>query len=116
MVLFLNSCGVDWTDADVNSVAKPILEIILLSFSKEHVGISTLGNQRPPVGRLETIVVAQERDYQQRMVEYPFSEHIGTSIVKTGPAVSILWVSVPVTLTLWAIGMLWLRRWRRRAG
>jgi protein kinase-like protein len=114
MVLFLNSCGVDWTDADVNSVAKPLLEIILLSFSKEHVGISTLGNQRPPVGRLETIVVAQERDYQQRMVEYPFSEHIGTSIVKSGPAVSILWVSVPVTLTLWAIGMLWLRR-RRRA-
>ncbi len=114
MVLFLNSCGVDWSDADINSVAKPLLDIILLSFSKEHVGTATWGNQRPPVGRLETIVAGQERDYQQRMIEYPFSEHIGTSIVKTGPAVSILWVGLPVMLTLWAIGMLWLRR-RRRA-
>ena len=38
------------------------------------------------------------------------AEGLGMSEGAVNPVVSILWVGVPVMLTLWAIGMLWLRR------
>jgi hypothetical protein len=114
MVQFLKDCGVAESESDYEYHGKALLDIVLYAAaSKTVAGGAASGNQRPPVGRLESIVVNQERDYQGRGEAYPFSDHVGTMATRFDPVVPILVVGAPVMLTIWLAGLWWLRRGRR---
>jgi len=114
MVQFLKDCGVAESESDHEYHGKALLNIVRdAAANKNMVGGASPKNQRPPVGRLETIVLNQEQDYERRGEAYPFSDHVGTMITKFEPVIPILWVGLPVMLTIWLAGLWWLRRLRR---
>ena len=111
MVQFLQDCGVAGSDSDQEYYGKALLDIVLYAAaSKNIIGRASPGNQRPPVGRLESIVVNQKQDYQRRGEAYPFPEHVGTVVTSFNPVVPILHVGAPLMLTIWLAGLWWLRR------
>jgi predicted Ser/Thr protein kinase len=103
---FIEGCTGDSKEVVLDQ-AKLVFEVVTRSSSEDTIRGTTLAGERPPVGRLESIV-----SNQRLLGDVTFSEHVGTTLLERRRSMP-LEIGVPIMFGVWLVGLIAMRRRRR---